>query len=103
MDGPPARVLLSSALAATPTAARDGKEAGSTSHSVDQNWPSFRGRDASGVLEGHPTLTEWSQFIATGERLTQGLINVLGLERSMAGVCTEAAELTVTGECPFEM
>ncbi len=32
----------------------------SAAQSADQNWPSFRGRDAQGIATGHSTPTEWN-------------------------------------------
>ena len=33
-----------------------------------QNWPSFRGPNASGVAEGHPTAVSWDATKPTGVR-----------------------------------
>jgi len=64
---------------------------GDTASAPSQNWPSFRGPRASGVLEGHATATSWSVEKGDGIRFR---VKVPGLAHSSPAVWGDRVYLT---------
>jgi len=80
------RVLL--AVAVVLSGAAGG---GDGSPAPSQNWPSFRGPRASGVLEGHATATSWSVEKGDGIRFR---VKVAGLAHSSPVIWGDSVYLT---------
>ncbi|HEX9186623.1 MAG TPA: PQQ-binding-like beta-propeller repeat protein [Vicinamibacteria bacterium] len=74
-----------------------------TSLPPSQDWPSFRGRRASGVQEGHATATTWSVEKGEGVRFR---VKVAGLAHSSPVVWGDSVYLTSAvsgGEAPLKV